>query len=430
MCNCEHKTALGNFLSNQGGKYGDRLFNKGKQQVKRLRNWAGLGDYKIVRNNLIEGNEAIAATSSGDTIVTYREYLGEITTNAVTVGAFNITTYNVNPGSIFTFPWLSALALNYDQWVPEGIIFEFKSTVSDQTSGGALGSILFASDYDMVQPAYTTKGQMLNSAYSSEAKMSDDMLHGLECDPEQNDRDVFYTRQEGVAVSLGSDIRDYDLCHTSIATNGGTLPQSTIVGSLYIHYSVRLRKEKINAGIQAYDVYFAEYTMPTAAIAATAIIASYATFALSNGKNLGMTFTNVLSGSTGTGVFVIPKRFAGYSFMVTLIYGQNSPYSPGANPLTGFSTGTGVAQFYNANFGTSVQGGNSFYGVETSYSNGADSQFTILCNFFITLAPQSAVDFTFAWTTGQFYPPAGGTVNNCDVRVRYLIIPSTFFNKQ
>lgn len=245
-CNCG-SSSLGSYLGTVGGQIGDRATAWGEglamEAKKRFKNWTGLGDYRINTNSLIAGGgEPVIFTAGRATRIHYREYLGELVTGPV-VGGFHATTFVVNPANSVTFPWLSNIARNYDQYVPAGIIFEFKSTATDSTTASAsLGSVMIATEYDVLDSAPTSKSEMMNSAYSSEAKCSESMLHGIECEPTETQRKLWYTRHQDQPVS---DVRDYDFCHTTFATIGGGLPANQSIGSIYVHYEFVFYKEQI-----------------------------------------------------------------------------------------------------------------------------------------------------------------------------------------
>lgn len=262
-CDCGN-SVVGKWLGKVGGQIGDRATTWGEnvvsQGLKRFKNWTGLGDYTIHANSLIStgpgGQTAIIETRGRTIKVAFREYIGDVYTGSV-VGGFNANHFTVNPANLKTFPWLSTVATQFEQYKPLGIIFEFKSTATDNSVGTSVGSIIISSDYDVFDAPPETKQQMLNTAYSSEAKMSNDMLHGIECAPSDSSRNIWYCRPNG-ATQLG-DARDYDICTTTVATQGGSLPANSSIGSLYVHYEFEFYKECLFNGIlnngQVYAVY-------------------------------------------------------------------------------------------------------------------------------------------------------------------------------
>lgn len=251
---------LGNYLGTVGSQLGDRVTGWGNAQLenarKRIKNWTGLGDYKIAANSLITGTtDASAAqimTEGRGIRVTFREYLGEVYTGA-SAGAFNPVTYEVNPANVITFPWVSTIAQQYDQYRPLGIIFEFKSTATDSTTSASLGSIMIATEYDVNESDYSNKQEMMNSAFASETKLSENLLHGIECDPAELGNNIYFTRPLGVEVT---NKKDYDICRTTVATQGGGLAANSSVGSLYVHYDFLFYKEQIYGGLQAKNLIY------------------------------------------------------------------------------------------------------------------------------------------------------------------------------
>lgn len=215
------------------------------------KSWFGVGDYSLKTNSLIQTGGAttsdvqIVPQGNREIRIIYREYLGDVYTHPTTAGAFSIASFAINPGLVSTCPWLAPIAQQYEQWTPNGIVFEFKSTSSEYVATQALGSVIMATEYDVLDAAFVNKQEMLNSAYSNEAKPSQRIVHGVECDPRDNPLRIFYVRAGAVS---SSQLRDYDVGTFYIATQGGATANLNL-GSLYIHYDLTFRKEQIFGGI-------------------------------------------------------------------------------------------------------------------------------------------------------------------------------------
>lgn len=317
MCDCSGRTTLGRL----GGNLGDKIQHNA---LKRFKNWTGLGDYNIVGNSLIssmstDGDQPTIETRGRSTIIRYREYLGDVTTHPHTVGAFHPVTYDINPGNPITFPWLSGLALRYEQYKPRGIIFEFRSTATDTTTAASLGSIMMSSEYDPKDTLPTTKAEMVNSAYSSEAKMTSNLLHGIECDPSELQRNIFYC--QGLKSSLATvdpDIQDYQICRTTIATQGGGLDTNSSVGSLYVHYEFEFFKEQ--SGIQAPDLIYARYINANP-LPVDNILQNFS-MTRRTGYDIGIYFL--------VNRIYIPKQWAGRLFVFRFYFSTTGAATPGA----------------------------------------------------------------------------------------------------
>lgn len=262
-CDCGGNTALGQWGARVGAQLGDRTTAYGSEMLglarKKFKDWTGLGDYNLVGNSLIAGKNDPGLnieTSGRFTRIRYREYLGEVFTHPTYSGAFNITHYRLNPADPRTFPWLSPIALQYEQYKPMGILFEFRSTATTSSNAtAALGSIIMSTDYNVLDPAYTSKSEMLNAAYSQEARVSNDQIHGIECDPRELQQNVYFSS----LVLPTTNQRDYDIGNFYVATDGGGLPANQSVGSLYVHYDFMFMKEQLVGGLLANHTIWTEY---------------------------------------------------------------------------------------------------------------------------------------------------------------------------
>lgn len=316
MCDCEGQTDIGRYLSRIGGQAGDRLTGYGQafgsSAAKRFKAWTGLGDYQLHGNSLISGSGATGQpqirNAGRAVIIRYKEYIGEVVTSPSAIGAFNVTSYRINPADIASFPWLAPIAQQFDQYQPLGILFEFKSTATDYTATTAsLGSVIMMTEYDVRDEAPEAKGEMLNSAYSQESKMSEHAVHGIECDPGELQRSIFYCKSSDT-VAVGDDNRDYDVGTFNIATQGGGLPVGQSVGSLYVHYEFAFFKEQPQGGI--FNKSWPWYARDTQVALATQLKLfeiGGSTSTLIGGEDMGITF--VQTGLTGS--INIPRRWQG-----------------------------------------------------------------------------------------------------------------------
>lgn len=246
-------TAIGGLI---GGPAGAAV---GKGIGDSLSTIVGLGDYEIKKNVFLEGRlpQIQNLPSGGGTIIRHTEYLGDIITSA-TPGAFSIQSRFINPAVENTFPWLSQVASNYEEYSMEGLVFQFRSTSADalNSTNTALGSVMMATNYDASDPPFASKTEMLNYEFSTSCKPSESTLHMIECQPSQNVLSNLYTRPG--TVPTGNDIRFYDLGRFQIATSGFQAASVT-VGELHITYQVRLMKPKLFAAL-GLDINFNLFT--------------------------------------------------------------------------------------------------------------------------------------------------------------------------
>lgn len=210
----------------------------------------GYGSYKIKKNVFMEGRlpQMVNMPSGGGTVIRFQEYLSDVYTTAdiSDPGKFDIQSFLINPANSKTFPWLNQIASNYEQYFIEGMLFEFRSTSANalNSTNTALGSVLLCTNYDVAEPVFRSKAEMLNYEYSNSVKPSHNCVHMIECAPNQSVLTGLYTLDG--AVPPNTDSRLYHLGRFSIATVGFQAANVNI-GELHVTYQIRLLKPKLYA---------------------------------------------------------------------------------------------------------------------------------------------------------------------------------------
>jgi hypothetical protein len=184
-----------------------------------------------------------AAGNKQSFLVGESEYVGEITPSASP--AFSLQQFPVNPGQAGMFPWLSAIAKNFEKYEFESLAFEYKREVSEFATNGQTGKVIMSFDCDASDAAPTTKQQM------------EDTDPHVDCMPCENMRlvvpqrmlrrltDAFFVRPG--ALPLNTDIKTYDLGVLNVACQGTAA--NTSVGELHVHYRLRLRIPVLEPGL-------------------------------------------------------------------------------------------------------------------------------------------------------------------------------------
>jgi plastocyanin len=211
----------------------------------------GFGDYSVKSNSIFQESMAIAPGESvpafgmigQETRVRHREYIQDIVVPS-TPTAFTNTAFTINAGDAVTFPWLAALASNYQQYKVNGMVFEYKTLSSDITAGGALGAVVLATNYDVTETEFTDKLHMENSQYAISAKPSQSQIHTIECDQNLTQSKLLYVRDGNSRVS-GVDARLSDLGKFQVATVGLPGSAGVVLGELWVSYDVSLYKPEI-----------------------------------------------------------------------------------------------------------------------------------------------------------------------------------------
>lgn len=256
-----------------GGKYGGAPGREIGAAVGGLAHYAGKvfgsGDYQVgappSRNSLFTDHGSKSSISTpgitfgeGTMRVKHREFMADIVTSA-TAGLFSTTNYQVNPGLMTTFPWLSSIASAYQSYRFNGLVLEYKSTsgLALSSTNTAQGTVILAYDANpstLAQPFFN-KQEMMSYAGSVSCRPSEGALLGVECDPVRMQQSEFYVRTG--ALPAGQDIRLNDPVSLSIATVGNQ-GASVKIGESFIVYDVTFFNPG-NAG-PASGTMMAEYT--------------------------------------------------------------------------------------------------------------------------------------------------------------------------
>jgi hypothetical protein len=225
-----------------GGPVGSALGAKAGDLLAKI---TGFGAYQVSNNTLVNGNSVPSFRLSTDGVeISHREYIQDVLGTISFANSGLQGLFPINPGQRSTFPWLSTLAQNFEEYEMLGLIFEYRPSSGSAVSAAsaALGVVIYATDYNVLAPAFTNKQQMESYEFSCSTVPFEGMLHPVECKKQSNALDTLYVRSG--AVPMGADQRMYDLGLFQVATVG--MQSAYTVGELWVSYHVRLKRPRIN----------------------------------------------------------------------------------------------------------------------------------------------------------------------------------------
>lgn len=219
----------------------------------------GQGAYYVRGGRLGAGNQVpsfgnLRPTTEGGVVVCHREYVQDIRSSASgSPSSFEATGYAINPGNPQLFPWLSTIAMNFEQYKIRGMLMQFRTTSGNSVAAAntALGTITMATDYNSAQPLFTTKEQMANYAHGQTGVPSEDIVHQIEVKRGNQPVSTLYVR--GPTVPTGQDVRLYDFGNFQIATSG-MQANNTNLGELWVTYCIELVKPRMATAAEGPDV--------------------------------------------------------------------------------------------------------------------------------------------------------------------------------
>jgi len=360
-----------------GGSVGRSIGSKiggwvGDLASKALMAITGFGDYKVTYNSLVHANQ-VPQFSIADrrTLIRKREFVGLVTSPG---SAFTTTPYLINPTSPL-YPWLSEIAPSFEQFRIHGMIVDFVSTSATAVSSTntALGSVIIATQYNTLAPAFASQQQMENYEFCTSCAPSCSMIHPIECAPGLTTIPELY-----VDINYGGDIRFGALGVVVVATVGQQA--ASTVGELWVSYDIELLKPKILSGSpssgQAYSLFTnrssGDLNNPFSGLAAEAT----ARGPFPNGSDLATTFPSTVTASNN--VIQFPYGTSG-TYLVILTGAGTATTTTQAGPFQALN-GLSIPNY----FATSGTDHTSAYAVSPSIGTAA-TLWTFM--FIVTMNP-------------------------------------------
>lgn len=280
-----------------GAWVGQKVLGRGAYSTNAL-----IGDHDRRR---VQG----VADETGCITICNSEYLSDITTSG-TAGFTVAQSIALNPGLAVSFPWLSQLAQNFEEYEWLGCIFEVRSALSEGNSTNPNGTVIIATQYNPYNADFNNKAQMENYDYAQSDKFTNTQFHGVECDPTKNHGSAILQVRSG-AVPTGQDLRDFDLCTVNVATNTASTTAQN-VAELWVHYKIRLGKSKITEVLGTTNpsvVFYGSYPLQAANM---------------TGCNTLLGAAGYLAASYDGGVFTIKNAVVGQAYnLINTIVGTS-----------------------------------------------------------------------------------------------------------
>lgn len=215
----------------------------------------GYGDYTVRGNSLGTVSTStdmvpqFVARREGDhsTRIRHREYLFDLKVPETPLEFSNNFVQNINPGNPRLFPWLSKMAKLYTQYRIHGMVLVYKTMSSNYSaSGGPLGTVIMATNYNVNDVAFGSKVQMENTEFAVSTDPSRNIVHAIECDPKSSGLQTLYIRDPETAdLTQTSDNRFFDFGKFQIATTGLPGASGAVMGEVWCSYDIELIKPVI-----------------------------------------------------------------------------------------------------------------------------------------------------------------------------------------
>jgi len=280
------------------GAYGRGAYGRGSYISEGAKTNSLFRDSSLQRHNV-----GSLLDETGRTCVTRREYVSRIVAPSTPEDFTNVS-YSINPGLSGVFAWLSQVASNYDEYEFQQLVFSYQPVISTASTSGAMGTVVIAANYNAGAAKFSTFRQMVEYQGAIETRICDPILFGIECERQKNaGLDSEYVRTG--PVPSGQDIKTYDIGLLQVATSdidSGVFAAGTLLGHLYVEYSVILGKPKLWSAL-GNTIYM---DMWRATVGTTDALP----LGTSPVKHRDNTLGGVMSDS-GTSVYTFPSNFVG-----------------------------------------------------------------------------------------------------------------------
>lgn len=217
--------------------------------------------WNVSDNSLTSEGGLPAVTNLADkgVRISHTEFLGVVTSTTT----FANTVYGVNPGLATTFPWLSKLAVNFQQWQIHGCLVTFVSQMTDAVATfSALGSVAIAANMNPAERPCGNQMEMEQLKFCAVSKPSNNIVAPVECARYSASNNSYFVRNGPVPESAS--LMDYD--HGTIQVAVNACPAAGIVlGRLYIAYDISLLNPRMvmgGAGTACYRISAVNDTNP------------------------------------------------------------------------------------------------------------------------------------------------------------------------
>jgi len=229
-----------------GAKYGPLGALAGKGLGAGLAAVTGYGNYSVRSNSLSRMSTSVDmipqfVKNDHSIRVVHREFVKDLVVPN-SPSTFSIESFLINPANATLFPWLATMARQYSQYKIHGMVFAYKTMSSDITAGGALGTVIMATNYNSIDRAFQSKIEMENSEFAVSTKPSMSLVHAIECDPKYSGLDVLYIRDPSYETADTNDRRFYDYGRFQLATTGLPGTAGATMGEIWVSYDIEFMK--------------------------------------------------------------------------------------------------------------------------------------------------------------------------------------------
>jgi hypothetical protein len=178
-------------------------------------------------------------------IVKNTEYVSQITCPAATASAK--ANFVLNPGDATLFPWLSSIALNFEEYKFKKLKVIFLSGLGT----GYRGAVYLGFDPDIKDPVYTSAQQLMTAEYAVRGQVHEH----VQLDIPEHAMDTIGRKRYVAATSTSDRTGDAGRLYAWIEHLDSSISSNVLVGELMVEYEVELAVPQFRVNQLAYEGY-------------------------------------------------------------------------------------------------------------------------------------------------------------------------------
>lgn len=169
----------------------------------------------------------------GPVVVAHSEYIAEVSGSV----GFVVSNYAINPGLASSFPWLTNIAAQYEEYRVKKLHYRFETEAPTSKAG----TVILVTDVDALDTSFQSKQQAMDYRGATRTAPWQRCVH----DAQAAARSPYGARfvRSGLPPS-GGDLKTYDVGSFQLITQG--MNDTSIVGELYVDYIFEFIGPKVN----------------------------------------------------------------------------------------------------------------------------------------------------------------------------------------
>lgn len=199
-------------------------------------------------------NPKIKYLPNGETIISHREYLIDLTSNKTNVfptSGPDQLVERINPLNGGLFPWLSLIARNYETYNFKKLEVQYEP----QCGSGTGGVVMISIDYDPADAASASKTQLMANAGSVKDSPWVCFSH-VSKKENLSKQKTYYCNYALEAAYDASTLRQNDVGTLQVVAIGQGSGDPTVIGELYVDYTIHLKTPQLGESLGGLSMAF------------------------------------------------------------------------------------------------------------------------------------------------------------------------------